>query len=59
VLMSEMPAQRIFGAMAVCTISTALLGDLIFLPALLAWFYRSEHHPSELPLESNEAPSKC
>ena len=58
VLMSEMPAQRIFGAMAVCTISTALLGDLIFLPALLAWFYRSEHHPSELPLESNEAPSK-
>jgi predicted RND superfamily exporter protein len=35
-----MPAQRIFGAMAVCTIATALLGDLIFLPALLAWFYK-------------------
>ena len=40
VLLSEMPAQRIFGAMAVCTIATALLGDLIFLPALLAWFYK-------------------
>ena len=38
VLLSEMPAQQIFGAMAVCTIATALFGDLIFLPALLAWF---------------------
>lgn len=35
VLLSEMPGQRIFGAMAVCTITSALAADLILLPAIL------------------------
>jgi len=36
VLFSDLPAHRIFGAMACATISTAIIGDLIALPALLA-----------------------
>lgn len=38
VLFSDMRDQRIFGAMAGLTISAALFGDLVFLPALLAVF---------------------
>ena len=38
VLTSELPGQRYFAAMAVSTIAAALVGDLIFLPALLARF---------------------
>ena len=38
VLFSDMRDQRIFGAMAGITITAALLGDLIFLPALLSMF---------------------
>jgi predicted RND superfamily exporter protein len=37
VLMSDSRDHRIFAVMGVLTISTALLGDLIFLPAIL-WF---------------------
>jgi predicted RND superfamily exporter protein len=57
-LTSQLPSQRIFGTMIVCTISTALLADLVLLPALLSWFYRpqsikpgnesSPHHGSML-----------
>jgi predicted RND superfamily exporter protein len=35
---SDLPAHRIFAAMACATIGTAILGDLIALPALLAQF---------------------
>lgn len=42
VLTSELPGQRYFAAMAVSTIAAALVGDLIFLPALLAQFDRSD-----------------
>lgn len=35
VLISEMPSQRIFGAMSVATITTALIADLLLLPAIL------------------------
>lgn len=38
VLTSDLPGQRYFAAMAVSTIAAALVGDLIFLPALLARF---------------------
>ena len=38
VLMSEMPVHRVFATMAVSTIGTALIGDLLILPALLASF---------------------
>lgn len=38
VLFSDMRDQRIFGAMAGITITAALFGDLIFLPALLSMF---------------------
>lgn len=38
VIFSDMRDQRIFGMMAGITITAALFGDLIFLPALLAMF---------------------
>ena len=38
VLTSELPGQRYFAAMAVSTIAAALVGDLVFLPALLKSF---------------------
>lgn len=38
VLTSDLPGQRYFAAMAVSTIAAALIGDLVFLPALLARF---------------------
>ncbi len=38
VLFSDMRDQRVFGAMAGITITAALFGDLIFLPALLSMF---------------------
>lgn len=38
VLTSELPGQRYFAAMAVSTIAAALIGDLVFLPALLKSF---------------------
>jgi predicted RND superfamily exporter protein len=40
VLTSDLPGQRYFAAMAVSTIAAALVGDLVFLPALLATFSR-------------------
>ena len=40
VLVSELPAQRTFSAMACTTITSALLGDLVFLPAMLIYFRR-------------------
>ncbi|MDA1049223.1 MAG: efflux RND transporter permease subunit [Planctomycetota bacterium] len=42
VLTSELPGQRYFAAMAVSTIAAALVGDLVFLPALLAVFTRDQ-----------------
>jgi predicted RND superfamily exporter protein len=38
VMTSSLPTHALFGAMASTTIATALLGDLIILPALLACF---------------------
>jgi predicted RND superfamily exporter protein len=38
VLTSDLPGQRYFAAMAVSTIAAALVGDLVFLPALLAQY---------------------
>ena len=38
VVTSELPGQRTFAAMACSTIAAALIGDLVFLPALLTWF---------------------
>jgi uncharacterized protein len=38
VMTSSLPSHSLFGAMASATIATALLGDLIILPALLARF---------------------
>ncbi len=40
VISSEMPAQRIFGTLSVATIVSALLGDLLILPAMLRVFDR-------------------
>lgn len=38
IITSDLPGQQTFGAMCCCTIAAALLGDMIILPALLAWF---------------------
>lgn len=38
VLMSALPSHRMFSSMAICTIGTALVADLILLPAMLAHF---------------------
>lgn len=37
ILTSDLPDQRVFGAMACSTIGSALIGDMVFLPAFLAW----------------------
>jgi len=41
VLLSEMPASRLFGWLSCIAIGSALIGDLVMLPALLAWFVPS------------------
>ncbi|MDP7206633.1 MAG: efflux RND transporter permease subunit, partial [Pirellulaceae bacterium] len=38
VLFSDLAGHRAFALMAVCTIAAALVGDLLFLPAMLNWF---------------------
>jgi predicted RND superfamily exporter protein len=40
VLTSEMPSSRLFGWLSCTAFATAVLGDLILLPALLLCFYR-------------------
>ncbi|MEO0531916.1 MAG: MMPL family transporter [Planctomycetota bacterium] len=41
-LLSEIPGQRAFAAMACSTIAAAVIGDLIALPALLSWFHKKD-----------------
>ena len=41
VLISPLPTHRMFSMMACATIGGALVGDLLFLPALLKWMIRS------------------
>jgi predicted RND superfamily exporter protein len=48
VLMSDLPAHRTFGAMASATIGTAIVGDLVALPAMLATFGKRKE-PSVMP----------
>lgn len=55
VLSSDLRDQRIFAAMGSLTIGTALFGDLIFLPALLACFGRAPGEPPEAPDPEDEA----
>ena len=45
-LASDMPGHRSFAAMAVSTIGSALVGDLVFLPALLAFFGDKRPRPA-------------
>jgi len=40
VMFSEMPSSRIFAWLSCVAIASALIGDLIFLPAMLAWLMR-------------------
>ena len=47
VLTSDLPGHRTFASMACWTIGAALLGDLIFLPALLTCFDRTEDRTEE------------
>ncbi|MBX3422614.1 MAG: MMPL family transporter [Pirellulaceae bacterium] len=46
VLTSEMPPSRLFAWMSCTAIFAALLGDLLMLPALLAWFADSKSRRS-------------
>lgn len=62
VIFSDMRDQRVFGTMAAITITAALFGDLIFLPALLAVFGRKddpeEEHSAEIsPVQEAELES--
>lgn len=41
-LLSDLPAHRIFAAMACATIGSAIIGDLFALPALLSTFAKNE-----------------
>ncbi len=50
VMLSDLPTHFLFSAMACTTIATALLGDLLILPALLACFPGKS--PAETELES-------
>jgi predicted RND superfamily exporter protein len=45
VLTSDLAIQRSFAAMACSTILAALVGDLIFLPAMLMWWDRERPDP--------------
>ena len=47
VLTSDMPAHRTFASMACWTIGAALVGDLVFLPALLMCFDRDNQEAQE------------
>ena len=49
VLTSDLPGQRYFATMAVSTIAAALVGDLVFLPALLATFSQKQCANSSTP----------
>lgn len=49
VIFSDMRDQRIFATMGCLTIASALLGDLIFLPALLSWFGKRDPNPETPP----------
>ncbi len=40
---SDLPDHRVFAGMACATITAALVGDLFFLPAMLAWFPGRSH----------------
>ena len=57
VLISPLPTHRMFSMMACVTIGGALIGDLLFLPALLKWLVRK---PSDIlgihsvPAENSE-----
>jgi predicted RND superfamily exporter protein len=42
VLFSDLAGHRAFALMAVCTIASALVGDLLLLPAMLNWFRGKE-----------------
>jgi hypothetical protein len=44
VLTSDLPGNRAFAAMACSTIAAALFGDLLILPALLAYFLPSSEN---------------
>jgi len=47
VLFSDLAGHRAFALMAVCTIAAALVGDLLFLPAMLNWFRGKEKEPGD------------
>ncbi len=55
VLLSELPAHRTFAAMACSTIAAALIGDLIFFPAMLACFSRRDDGRDEDEAAKSEA----
>ena len=56
VLASQMPSHRIFAGMAVSTIGTALITDLVLLPAMLIAWYKPRKPPA-LVVEYEETSS--
>ncbi|MCB9846274.1 MAG: MMPL family transporter [Phycisphaeraceae bacterium] len=45
-LISSMPLIRVFGGLAMIAMAVALAGDLILLPALIAWLWRPRATPA-------------
>lgn len=41
VVLSNMPHHKLFGMMACATLTAALIGDMLFLPAMLSYFLKS------------------
>lgn len=54
VLISPLPTHRMFSMMACATIGGALVGDLLFLPALLKWLIRQPSDILRIPTLQGE-----
>ena len=54
VLISPLPTHRMFSMMACATIGGALVGDLLFLPALLKWLIRQPSDILHIPTMQGE-----
>jgi hypothetical protein len=55
-MLSDMRDQRIFASMGALTMVAALLGDLVFLPAMLACFARRERIDSPAATRAEQPP---
>ena len=55
VLVSQMPTSHLFAWLSITAIASALIGDMLILPALLACFYHGERTTDRSPTPSEDA----